>query len=136
MIAFGIWKYIEYGDRKLYSVGILRDGTLHNPNNYPETDVRAAVETASELLHERRSKAAKLAAKTKEKRNQLMVWRVARRLLQNEQIEPSLNCVICGKGLGDQESIARSIGSDCWQHVLQTITKMRAAATIQPGDGG
>jgi hypothetical protein len=122
------WVYTTDYKQKLYDVGILPDGTLHNPNDYPEDLVRESVASAERQQHERRSEAAKRAAKTRERRKQLMVSRVAQRLLQNERIKPSLNCVICGKGLGDRESIERSIGSDCWQQVLQAITRMRAAA--------
>jgi hypothetical protein len=122
------WVYTSDFKRKLHDVGILPDGTLHNPNNYPEDLVRESIASAQQRRHERRSRAAKEDAKTREERKQLMVWNVAWRMLRDEKIEPSLNCVICGKGLGDRESIARSIGSECWQHVLQAITEMRAAA--------
>jgi hypothetical protein len=119
------WIYTNDYKQKLRDVGILPDGTLHNPNNYPEDLVRETIASAELRRHERRSNAAKQAAITREKRKQLMVWKVARRLLRSEQIKPSPNCVICGKGLGDRESIERSIGSDCWQHVLQAITELR-----------
>ena len=119
------WIYTSDNKQKLRDVGILPDGTLHNPNNYPEDLVRETIASAERRRHERRSNAAKQAAITREKPKQLMVWKVARRLLRSEQIKPSPNCVICGKGLGDRELIERSIGSDCWQHVLQAITELR-----------
>ena len=97
------WVYTNDFQQKLYDVGVLPDGTLHNPNNYPEDLVRESIAGAVLRRREKRSNAAKQAAITREKRKQLMVRKVARRLLRSEQVKPSPNCVICGKGLGDRE---------------------------------
>ena len=42
-----LWKWL-YNEKKetLYTVGIYKDGTLRNPNGYPEDEVRAACEKA------------------------------------------------------------------------------------------
>jgi hypothetical protein len=37
------YKWVYHGAEKLYEVGILPDGTLHNPRKYPDDIVRAAV---------------------------------------------------------------------------------------------
>ena len=92
------WVYTNDFQQKLYDVGVLPDGTLHNPNNYPEDLVRESIAGAVLRRREKRSNAAKQAAITREKRKQLMVWKVVRRLLRSEQVKPSPNCVICGSG--------------------------------------
>jgi hypothetical protein len=61
----GKYRWVRYGDDRLYEVGVLEDGTLHNPRGYPEEIVRAAVLAADTRKHERRSRAAKKAAATK-----------------------------------------------------------------------
>ena len=112
---------------KLYSVGILADGTLYNPNGYPDELVRTAVLAANARCHERRSKAAKQAAETRRQRTAKQVYAVAKRLTQGgNPIGPRKNCVICGRGLSDQPSIARGIGSECWQDVLSAIEDEKA----------
>jgi hypothetical protein len=40
------WVWWETG--RLFDIGILADGSLHNPNGYPESDVRAAIQEAQE----------------------------------------------------------------------------------------
>ena len=37
------YRWVNHVGGKLYSIGILADGTLHNPNGYPDDVVRAAV---------------------------------------------------------------------------------------------
>jgi hypothetical protein len=36
------------------------------------------------------------------------------------------NCEICGRALSDPESIKRGIGSECWQHVLSAVEKLKS----------
>jgi hypothetical protein len=55
------YKWIWNGTERLFEVGILADGTSHNPRGYPEGLVRAAVLAANERRHERKSQAAKKA---------------------------------------------------------------------------
>ena len=64
--------------------GILPDGTLHNPNNYPDDIVRAAVLAADARRHERRSQAAKRAAVTRSKRQERKVYAIAKALAAGE----------------------------------------------------
>ena len=123
------YKWVHHNGAKLYSVGILPDGTLHNLNGYPDDVVRTAVLVADARRHERRSRAAKQAAVTRNRRQEKQVYAVAARIVQGGCIGPVTHCAICGRGLGDQESIERGIGSECWQGVLQTITHMRKSAT-------
>jgi hypothetical protein len=120
------YKWVSHSDR-LRDVGILLDGTLHNPNGYPDDDVRSAVLSADARLHERRSDAAKKAVATRKIRTAKRVYAIAKRItLNGEPIGPRASCIICGRGLGDQQSIDRGIGSECWQQVLDEIKNQAA----------
>jgi hypothetical protein len=125
----GKWTWIWHGSERLRSVGILPDATLWNPNNYPEDIVRAAIAAAEAQRHERRSKAAKKAAVTRQRRQERKVLEIAKRsLAEHEYCFPNrTNCEICGRGLGDPQSIQRGVGSECWQDVLRMIQRLRAA---------
>lgn len=105
-----------------YDVGILADGSLHNPRGYPPDIVREAVEAANARRDARRSEAAKRAAKTRALRREKRVTEAAKRILAGEGIGESMHCEICGKALSDPESIKRGIGSECWQDVLTAIS--------------
>jgi hypothetical protein len=113
---------------RLHDVGILDDGSLHNPNGYPEEVVRAAVLAADTRRHERRSRAAKEAAVTRARRQERCIQQTAKRIIESAKIGPRSNCVICGRGLGDPVSIDRGIGSECWQAVLDEIERTRVQA--------
>src|SRR5262245_61706126 len=113
------YRWINHEGTKLYDIGILADGALHNPNNYPEDAVRAAVAEANARRHERRSLAARKAAETRKLRQERKVYRIAQRITEGHDIGPGNHCALCGKGLSDSESIRRGIGSECWQGVLK-----------------
>jgi hypothetical protein len=106
---------------RFFDVGILPDGTLHNPRGYPEDEVRAAVLAADARCHERRSRAARKAAETRRHRRDAQVYAAVKRLASGGAFIPWTNCEVCGRGLDDPESIARGIGSDCWQDVLRLL---------------
>jgi hypothetical protein len=112
-------------DNMLRNVGILADGTLHNPNGYPEDVVRSAVLAAIEREKKRMSDAAKKAAVTRAIRMERRVYEVDRKLGLGHKYGPRASCYICGKGLDDQQSIERGIGSDCWQRVMKAMTQQR-----------
>jgi hypothetical protein len=109
----------------LRDVGILADGTLFNPNGYPEDVVRSAVLAAIEDGKKRRSDAAKKAGVTRAIRMKRRVYEVVQKLGLGHKYGPRASCYICGKGLGDQQSIGRGIGSDCWQEVMKVMTQQR-----------
>jgi hypothetical protein len=115
------WKWICHGSERLYNVAILPDGSLHNPNGCPGDIVRAAVMGAEARRHERRSKAAKKAAETKARRRERRVAEAAKKILAGLGIGKRNNCAICGRGLDDPNSVARGIGSECWQDVLAVV---------------
>ena len=50
------------------------------------------------------------------------------RLADGGEFTPGTNCEICGKGLDDPQSLARGIGSDCWQRVMRDLTVRQTAA--------
>lgn len=112
---------------RFYKVGILDDGTLHNPNGYPDELVRAAVLAADADDHERRSQAARKAAVTRRARTERLVYQAAKQLLAGRRFGPAAKCVICRKGLSDDASIERGIGSECWQDVPAAMTERRRA---------
>jgi hypothetical protein len=123
-----MWKWVTVAEghgylrgSRLYDVGITADGTLHNPNGYPEEAVRAAIEGALERKHERRSEAAKKAADTRARRKEREVSKIVAQIKAGGALTPAGSCRLCGKALDDPESIGRGIGSDCWQFVLTVI---------------
>jgi hypothetical protein len=120
-----VYRSDEKTTERLYDVGILADGTLHNPNGYPDDLVRTAVLAAEARRHERRSNAAKKAAETRRRRRQKQIWQVAKRILAGHGIGERHHCAICGRGLDDPTSIERGIGSECWQDVLNSIEAMK-----------
>jgi hypothetical protein len=119
------YQWVWHDQTKLYDVGILPDGTLHNPRGYPEDVVRAAVSAADARCHQRRSESAKKAAVTRRKRQEKRVLQTARRLLANSGIGERRHCYVCGRHLTDAESIDRGIGSECWQDVLSLVQLLR-----------
>jgi hypothetical protein len=106
---------------KFYNVGILPDGALWNPNGYPEDVVRSAVIAADQRKKERRSRAAKKAAATREIRRGQKVYRIAQLIVDGRSIGPRHRCAICSKRLADNQSIERGIGAECWQGLLWII---------------
>jgi hypothetical protein len=115
------WKWIRFEGDTLRDIGVNPDGTLHNPNGYPDATVRAAIAEAEDRRHRQSSDAAKKAAATRRRRQEKRVYDVARRISTGEAYGPATACVICGRGLDDEQSIHRGIGSECWQSVLQVI---------------
>jgi Family of unknown function (DUF6011) len=122
------YKWVRSDHETFYDVGIRKDGTLYNPNGYPDEVVREAVQAADERRRLRRSEAAKKAAETRRQRQEKRVYDVANRIVQGQEFGPRNNCVICGKGVDDPRSIERGIGSDCWQRVLTAIERSKAKA--------
>jgi hypothetical protein len=112
----------------LFQVGILDNGTLYNPNGYPEELVRASVLAADARRRERRGNAAKQAAETRRNRRARNVYRIVNQLLANRPVGPRRRCVCCGRQLNDRESIERGIGPECWQDILQAIEERKSAA--------
>ncbi len=66
-------------------------------------------------------------AATVDVRTEREVHAIAKRIIEGYGIGPQHRCAICRKSLSDRESIDRGIGSECWQYVLEMLTKMAAA---------
>ena len=124
------YKWISNGTEVLRDVGILADGTLHNPRGYPKDVVRAEVLAANERRALRRSQAAKKAATTRAARHQKKIYAIIEKLRLGHKYGPASQCVVCGKGLNDPASLSRGIGSDCWQ---QIVAELEHSSTI-PSD--
>src|SRR5262249_37907513 len=92
--------------------------------------VRAAVSAADARRYDRRSRAAKKAAVTRARRHAQRVYQAAMRIARGIGIGEQHNCYICARRLDDPDSIARGIGSECWQEVLRKIEKARAAGGV------
>ncbi len=122
------YKWLMFDGERLYDVGILADGSLHNPRGYPDDDVRAAVLAADNRRHDRRSIAATRAAETRRRRTEKRVYETAKRIVEGHKLGSRRRCVICGRGLDDPQSIGRGIGSECWQAVLGAVQAQKAAA--------
>jgi hypothetical protein len=116
-----MWKWVRHEGQMYYDIGWADDGSMYNPHGYPEDVVEDALLGAIERRAERRSKAAKQAAETRRIRKEKRVYEVARQIVDGHAFGPRKHCYICGRGLGDPESIERGIGSDCWQDVLTII---------------
>src|SRR4051794_28206763 len=101
-----VYRWVNHNEATLFDVGILPDGTLHNPNGYPDDVVRAAVLAADGRRRERKRAAAKKAAATRQRRREKKVYTAAKCILSNGSIGPRPNCAICGRGLSDQPSVA------------------------------
>jgi hypothetical protein len=119
------WVYRPGTNERLYSVGMYDDGSLRNPNGYPQDLVREAVLTADakrkQEIRERRREGANRAAVTRAKRRELKVAEVAERARQGSGVGARKTCYICGKYLTDPPSIARGIGPECRQDILAYI---------------
>jgi hypothetical protein len=122
------WVRAVGGGSLLYDVGILADGTLHNPRNYPEADVRAAIAAVEAHRAARRRQGAIRAAETRRRRRELRVYAVVERLRLGHRYGPRGTCVVCAKGLSDAPSIARGIGPECWNDILGRLQQQEAGA--------
>ena len=104
------WVRHASGRGTFADVGILEDGTLHNPNGYPEAEVRAGVEAAIARLKESRKEAAARAALTRAARHERRVSEIADQIRQGHGIGQRATCACCRKALQDAASIERGIG--------------------------
>jgi hypothetical protein len=115
------YKWFWHADARLFEVGILDDGTLHNPRGYPPEIVRAAVMAADAQWHARRSASAKKAAVTRQRRQERRVHQASQRIVNKQETGPRTYCFVCGRHLDDPASIQRGIRSECWQDVLALV---------------
>jgi hypothetical protein len=121
------WVYNLKGG-KFYDVGILPDGSLHNPNGYDEADVRAACIAAEERRAARRKEAAKKASVTRALRRERRIAMLAKQWLRGIGVGRQTRCCICRKQLADEASITRGVGSECWDVLQNAIARAKEAA--------
>ena len=126
----GRYRWLPSGDRALFDVGIWDDGTLHNPNNYPEAEVRTAVAAADERHRVQRQAGIARGVATRARRRALRIDRIAARMLITT-LPSATSCQVCGRRLRDQVSMERAIGPECWDHVLQAVERVRQSQPSQ-----
>jgi hypothetical protein len=120
------FRYITHNGERIFDVGILADGSVHNPNGLHSDElVREAVLAAIERYHQYCSERAKRAAVTRAKRREQKIYDIAKRILEGWQVGPRNACAICGKGMSDPPSIERGIGPECWEAVLSGIESVK-----------
>jgi hypothetical protein len=129
------WRCMRGGGDIFYSVGIEADGTLWNPNGYPEDRVRELVAGALEREHQRHEEAIKRGVAKRKRRRETRIHEAARKLLIKAGIGDSDRCYCCNKLLSDPVSMRRGIGPECWEIVLRHREQLRSQeqrATAEP----
>ena len=118
------WRRVTHEGQQLLNIGIAADGSLVNPNGYPEAVVRAAVEGAEARRAERRKRAAAKAVETRKRRQERRIYAIARKLLAKASIGPRVTCASCARALEDPISVERGIGPECLERVKAAIESL------------
>jgi hypothetical protein len=117
-------------------IAITADGALTSDSGTAVTPKQA--EAAWQWLHEgattaahERSLTARRAGAARARRRERTVYDIVTEHLRTGAFQSAHSCKCCGKELTDPASIARGIGSECWQRVLDQIerAKMKGQAT-------
>jgi hypothetical protein len=98
-------------------VGISRDGSLFNPYAYGETAVREAIEWAMVEQCEKHQESIREGVETRQWRRQSALWQTVK-AWRAGKLTAGYECRCCHKPLTDPPSIARGIGPECWEHIL------------------
>lgn len=114
------YRWVHHEGGRLFAVGVNDDGSVWNPNNYPEDVVRAAVAGADQRRREARSASAQKAAATAKRRREKRVHEIAKAIVAGADMS-STKCRLCRRALTYPEAIKRGIGSECWENVLRVI---------------
>lgn len=141
------WRWLRSTSATYQGVRITQEGdvsceeaVLHHPEHRrvpgDEVDSAALLQAAAGALRRdaaARRRIAEKAAVTRKRRRELKISSTAEAIRVGKVLGPRSSCVICGRGLADQHSIDRGIGSECWEGVLQIIedkriTKLKEAA--------
>src|SRR5699024_6489958 len=119
-----VWHWIGRRDDRINGVTVaMHDGVITEAVADDCDDTARIIRVVHDALvqsHAARSRSAKKAAQKRAERMAKATYEAARRLKQ-DTLAPKHNCIICGRGLGDDESIQRGIGSECWQRVLDIV---------------
>ncbi len=119
-----------YNGERYYNVGHQQDGSLWNPNGYPETLVHEILEAVAERRRQRKADGIKKAVATRKARHERKIYAIALLILHDHDIGNRETCACCAKVLTDQESIDRGIGPECWQHVLASIQRQKDEVVV------
>jgi hypothetical protein len=115
------WSTTSYNGRTFYHIGINYDGSLYNPNGYPEDDARAAALAADERKNKELIEARKRGVVTRQRRKEQRIANIARDYLLGKHIGNLSDCAICGRRLTDPVSVERGIGSECWPRLMDYL---------------
>ena len=111
------WRGLSHLGKIFSDVGIRRDGSLTNPRAYGETAVRDAIEWAMveqcASIHE----SIQQGVETRQWRRQSALWQTVKAWRAGKLVT-GYECRCCHKPLTDPPSIARGIGPECWEHIL------------------
>ncbi len=123
------YNWILVGSRRMHNPSVrAEDGRVveatTSDEGFTSTEIVRAIFHAFFQGHEQRSESAKRGARKAAKRRQLLVYEAAE-ALKNNALTPRKRCRICGRGLEDHASIARGIGSECWEQVLAALTQRK-----------
>jgi hypothetical protein len=116
------WVYSRNGEI-FYRTWINQDGSLHNPNGYPEEVARAAALWADEQKHQKLIEGRKRGVETAKRRREQRIAKITRDFLFGKHIGNLSHCAICSKALGDPTSISRGIGSECWPRLMDRLAQ-------------
>jgi hypothetical protein len=121
------WRWVYGADGEhFYDVWIESDGSLHNPHGYSEERTRAAVLRADVRKADKLAKARKRGVEKRRARQAARIHEAARKIYAEKGVDQQTHCYCCRKYLTDPGSIARGIGPECWQRVLDRVTTLKA----------
>jgi Family of unknown function (DUF6011) len=123
------WRYVRHNGESFERVGIERDGSLWNPNGYPEERVRPIVEYFVNQKLVQRVAAIKRGVETRKRRRLTRIAEAAHKLRTQAGIGDRLCCYCCNKAFTDPVSIKRGIGPECWEHVVRRMEQQERAET-------
>lgn len=134
-----LWVYAPDGEKVLSPVVQVSDGDISSVTARSDHPDEVVVRSVYETLCKRRTKrrnGAKKAAATRARRRALKANQIAKRLAFGGHTGPAKNCILCGRGLNDAESIKRGIGSECWQGVVELAAAMSKQFGTEKLTGG
>lgn len=117
------YRLVGRNGQTFHNIGINKDGSLWNPNGYPEEEARAAALYADEKRHQRRIEARKRGVETAKRRREERIAKITRDFLLGKHIGNLDHCANCGKALADSISIERGLGSECWPRLMDRLAK-------------
>lgn len=120
------YRWIRQNGKKYLAVGIEENGSLFNPNNYPEEELRAALIQTEANAHLRRSEASKRSAITRRKREEKKIHQYVKLMLEDQEIPYTTHCYICGRYLQEEESRVRAIGPECLQNLYRVAEAVQS----------